>query len=129
MKSRHSRQRAAIVEAIRSTTEHPAAEDVYERTKKVIPRLSLGTVYRNLKQLTQQGEIQELDLGAPVSRYDGNPEKHSHFLCQPCGRVLDVDGPGLQDAELELARERGLRVLGHRLVFYGLCPACGTEPD
>lgn len=123
-KSRRSRQRDTILATLRGTKAHPTALELYESVRQEMPRISLGTVYRNLKWLRERGEVLELDYGATFSRFDGNAAPHYHFTCQGCGRVFDVAGPTTHTLEREVARGTGFRVLSHRLEFYGLCADC-----
>lgn len=122
--TRMTKQRRAILEALRSTASHPTADWVYERVRKVIPDVSLGTVYRNLKLLKEQGEILELNYGSTFSRFDGNPRNHYHFQCEHCGRVLDVELPLNCKLENEVAAAMDVEIRSHRMEFYGLCPEC-----
>ena len=124
---RFSQQRQVILEVLRSTTSHPTAEWVYTETKKRLPRLSLGTIYRNLRLLAESGGIQELELGTTFSRYDGNTESHAHFLCRGCGRVLDIKDSTPPNMNTVVAQSNGLKVTSHRLTFYGLCQDCQNE--
>lgn len=125
--TRMTRQRRAILEALRGTTSHPTADWIYERVRKVIPDISLGTVYRNLKLLRDQGEILELNYGSTFSRFDGNPRNHYHFQCEKCGRVLDVEVPVNSKLESAVAAAMGVEVHSHRMEFYGLCPDCKAQ--
>lgn len=121
---RFSHQREQIYEAVCATDTHPTAEMVYERLKPEMPRLSLGTVYRNLRQMAAEGRLMELE--GPVARFDADLLPHAHFRCQRCGAVSDVDIP--YDAALDaLAAGDGRIVRGHSLCFYGICPACTAE--
>ena len=121
---RFSHQREQIYEAVCATDTHPTAEMVYERLKPEMPRLSLGTVYRNLRQMAAEGRLMELE--GPVARFDADLPPHAHFRCQRCGAVSDVDIP--YDAALDaLAAGDGRIVRGHSLCFYGICPACTAE--
>lgn len=121
---RFSHQREQIYEAVCATDTHPTAEMVYERLKPAMPRLSLGTVYRNLRQMAAEGRLVELE--GPVARFDADLSPHTHFRCQRCGAVSDVAIP--YDAGLDtLAAGDGRLVWGHSLCFYGICPACAAE--
>lgn len=121
---RFSHQREQIYEAVCATDTHPTAEMVYERLKPEMPRLSLGTVYRNLRQMAAEGRLMELE--GPVARFDADLSPHAHFRCQRCGAVSDVAIP--YDAALDaLAAGGGRLVRGHSLCFYGICPACAAE--
>ncbi|ADL08848.1 Fur family transcriptional regulator [Thermosediminibacter oceani] len=127
---RNTRQRALILEVLRSTRVHPTADWIYEKVKKKIPNISLGTVYRNLATLKKMGEIMELNYGSKNSRYDGKPENHYHFVCLECGQTFDVeDLPVNRELDKEVADRNGWEVFYHRLEFYGLCGDCGKKED
>lgn len=121
---RKTRQKTAILEVLRGTTAHPTADWIYNEVRKEIPNISLGTVYRNLRQLCQCGDILELVLCGNLSRFDARNDNHYHFRCQKCGQVFDVDEP--VDAEMDntVARRTGFRITYHRLEFYGQCLEC-----
>lgn len=89
-----------------------------------MPSVSLGTIYRNLKTLTEMGEILELSYGSTYSRFDGNAHNHYHFVCEQCGKVIDIDMPELNDLETAVEKKTGARVNKHRLEFYGTCEDC-----
>lgn len=119
---RYSRQRELIYEALKGTDRHPTAEMVYQWLKPENPSLSLGTVYRNLNLLADEGIITRMPFS--VERYDANTEPHPHFRCEECSAVYDMDlpyDPALDDAAL---RASEYEVRGHEMVFYGLCGEC-----
>ena len=123
---RYSRQRELIYNAVRGSKEHPTAEMVYQWLKPANPNLSLGTVYRNLNLLAEEGIL--IRMPFPVERYDGDTHLHSHFRCKSCGRVFDLEleqGGELDRAAAEAAP--GFRVEGHDLTFTGICPECGKK--
>jgi len=122
--TRKSRQKEAVLRVVKNTNSHPAADWVYEQVRQEIPGISLGTVYRNLKMLKQDGEILELDLAGALSRFDGRTENHYHFRCERCGRVFDLDEPVNEMINGEISRKTGFRVTHHRLEFRGLCQDC-----
>ena len=121
---RYSFQREKIYECVCGTTEHPTAQMVYDWLHAEMPKLSLGTVYRNLHQMAEEGRLLELD--GPVARFDAQLRPHTHARCAVCGCVADVDLP--YDAALDRAVEQeGWNVSGHSLIFMGICPACAGE--
>ena len=121
MALRHSRQRERIYQAVASSQEHPTAQMVYRRLRPELPQLSLGTVYRNLRQLAQEGRLRELD--GPVARYDSVLPPHGHVRCVRCGALSDAAAP--YDPALDRsAAPAGWTIRGHSLIFYGVCPAC-----
>ena len=123
---RLSKQRKVILDELRKTDRHPTADDLYSRVRKIIPRISLGTVYRNLEFLSSQGVIQKVGPGGPQMRFDGNPHPHPHIRCLGCDRVDDVDAP-LDVPELDESQGRGYQVLGAHLEYVGLCPECRSQ--
>ena len=90
----------------------------------MVPRISKGTVYRNLKVLQEMGMVTELNLDGLVTRYEYKKHDHDHFRCVECGRILDV--PEALDADLDsrVAASTGLDILGHQLEYRGRCPEC-----
>ncbi len=119
-----TRQRQIILEELRTVDSHPSADEVYEMVRKRLPRISLGTVYRNLEILSELGEIQKLELGGDLKRFDRKPNKHYHIRCMNCGRVDDAPIAPLNQVEDELYGTTVFTIIGHRLEFEGLCPQC-----
>jgi Fe2+ or Zn2+ uptake regulation protein len=124
---RTTQQRMVILEELRSQNNHPSADELYERVRKKLPRISLGTVYRNLEVLSQLGEIQILNLSGSLKRYDGVPHKHYHIRCINCDRVDDAPIAPLNQIEDELYQATVFEIIGHNLEFTGLCPECTKE--
>ena len=121
---RNTQQRQVILEELNKINSHPSADEIYEMVRKRLPRISLGTVYRNLEILSELGEIQKLELGGDLKRFDWNPVKHYHIRCMRCGRVDDAPIAPLNKIEDELYGATVYTIIGHRLEFEGLCPAC-----
>ncbi len=125
---RVTKQRKAIFSALQGDTSHPTAEEVYQRVKRQLPRISLATVYRNLKLLAQEGLILEISTPNGPNRYDPHVQAHYHFFCDHCERVYDVEIPVQQALNRELNRQ-GYRVRSHETIFYGLCRECQLSPS
>jgi len=121
-------QRKTILNILRQTKSHPSADEIYELVRKQLPRISLGTVYRNLELLAKMGLIQKLELGGTIKRFDWNPNKHYHIRCLICGQVDDAPIAPLNKLEDELYGATVFSIIGHRLEFEGLCPNC-TEKE
>ena len=121
---RLTKQKMAILEILRSVDSHPTAEWIYQEARKKIPGISLGTVYRNLNQLRDNGEILELSYGSNQSRFDGKNYNHYHFACERCGGIFDIMMPMIKSIDNKARNAGDFLVLGHRLEFYGLCADC-----
>jgi Fe2+ or Zn2+ uptake regulation protein len=126
--SRQTRQREVILEVVRSTMDHPTADWVYRQARRRLARISLGTVYRNLKWLAEQGVIREIHAGGHPARFDGNTGRHYHIRCLGCGRVNDLPMSVDRRFEEEASRAMNYRVLGHQLEVQGVCPTCQHRP-
>jgi len=118
-------QRVALLRLLAFSEEHPSAARLYEQLKAQFPTTSLATVYKTLNLLDEMGEVLELGFSDDVVRYDVNkPYPHPHLICVHCRKIGDCD-PGLaQGLDQQVAQQSGFQVIGYRLDFYGLCPAC-----
>lgn len=121
---RTTKQRQVILEQLRNMHTHPTAVEVYELVRKKLPKISLGTVYRNLELLSEIGLIQKLEMAGTQKRFDGVKENHYHVRCIVCGRVDDVDFEPLDTVNDAMRRVSNYDVLWHRLEFVGICPHC-----
>ena len=124
---KYSRQRESIKKFLMTRTDHPTAETIYENLRKEYPKISLGTVYRNLSLLTDIGEIQTISTGVGPDRFDGNAQPHYHFICKRCGRVLDLKMQGLEHINLLAQHEFSGSIEEHTVFFYGHCEECVKE--
>ncbi len=121
----HSRQRDAIRRSLAGRKDHPTAEAVYRTVRGELPHISLGTVYRDLSQLAEDGEIARLRPGDGLDHFDPDPAPHPHFLCTRCGSVSDLDIPAASALEdFRGTIQDGRRIDGHSVTFYGLCRRC-----
>ncbi len=121
-----SRQRQLIKEFLITRKDHPTADIVYQNVRMQNPNISLGTVYRNLTRLAENGEIIRLNVGDGSDHFDADISPHYHFVCCECGSVTDLDAdPDQIDALNALAAE-GFEghVAGHITYFYGTCQNC-----
>jgi Fur family transcriptional regulator, ferric uptake regulator len=102
---------------------HPTADEVYQVVRKRLPRVSLGTVYRNLEKLADNHLLLRLDSGSGPRRYDGRVENHYHIRCLQCSRVGDIfsDQPYPVPEELP---GTDFDVIGLKVEYFGLCPDC-----
>ena len=114
-----SHQRETIKEILYSTNSHPSADWVYNKVKKVIPNISLGTVYRNLKKLEEIGSIKTIYDG-PIARYDWNKKPHHHLKCRVCGEFIDVELP---DNKIKNSVKQNFKfdVEDIDMIFTGVC--------
>ncbi|HHS13284.1 MAG TPA: transcriptional repressor [bacterium] len=121
---RQSRQRKRILEVLSSTTVHPTADWIYRRLKKEFPRLSMGTVYRNLNILIDQGWVSKIHFGSTFDRFEARVEPHTHLICERCGSITDLN-MSFEKGITEKARKlTGFDIRRHRIEFFGICQKC-----
>ena len=121
---KYSRQRECILKNLQSRRDHPTADKVYESVLAEEPTISLGTVYRNLSFLVENGQILKISTGKGPDHYDGFTDAHNHFVCKCCGKVLDLDYT-TDEKIIEKASENfNGEIKGYELQFYGICEEC-----
>jgi Fur family ferric uptake transcriptional regulator len=125
-----TRQRRVILEELRKVQSHPSADELYEMVRRRLPRISLGTVYRNLDLMDRDGLIRKLELGGSQKRFDGDISGHYHKRCVSCGRVDDARVEKITAIEDAVKDVTDYEIIEHRLEFIGLCPQCaGKKSD
>ena len=121
---RCSIQRTVIRESIAASHDHPTAQVVFERARQRIPAISLGTVYRNLQLLVEQGLLLERKIGNQPARYETCRHRHYHICCIECGAFEDLAVPYQEALDRRVERLVRYRLREHRMEFYGVCPRC-----
>ncbi len=122
-----SRQRDALLNELQSRYDHPTAEDLYFTVKKDIPNLSLGTVYRNLNLLENEGEVIKLSSDG-ADRYDGNTMPHCHFSCTKCGKMGDIILPDSSyPITDDVIKSIDGTVEGYSVTLFGVCGECQNK--
>lgn len=121
---RITKQRRIILEELRRSKSHPTADELYEKVRCRLPRISLGTVYRNLELLSRGGLIGKIENTGVKMRFDSVVEPHYHIHCRHCGRVSDLKLADPPDLAGLIENSDGFRVTGYRLNFTGVCPRC-----
>ena len=121
--------RRAVLDVVRGIKTHPTAEEVHRLVIRRAPRVSLGTVYRNLRLLVDAGLLGELP--GPLARFDANIRAHHHFTCLRCGCIADVEAPVAEPHSRALSKRvearTGLAITHHRIDFFGRCRECQTQ--
>ena len=116
---RYSHQRELIKQVVYSTNSHPTADWIYDQVKGSVPNISLGTVYRNLKQMNNEGYIRTIYDGS-IARYDWNMDSHYHLKCNTCGDLIDVQLPN-DDLKKTVKRKFDFKVSDVEITLIGKC--------
>jgi len=123
MARRHSVQKQMIEDALR-VLNHPTAQDILLEVKKAYPYISMGTVYRNLNILTEEGFVKQLYFPDSPERFELHIHDHDHLLCNRCGKIIDIDGSCCDDIDEKIASKTGFVIESHTIVFQGVCAFC-----
>ena len=121
--TRSTKQRSIMLAKLCSVHDHPTADELYARVRVDLPRLSLGTVYRNLDLLVRQGLVRCIDCAGLQKRFDGNLAPHHHVRCVECGRIGDVYGD-IPLPDFTRMRVDGFTLTGADVLFSGECAQC-----
>ena len=121
---RRSKQRERILEILKNTTIHPTAGWIYNKLSQEFAGLSMGTVYRNLNILIEQGLVVKIDFGSTFDRFEANTTPHYHFICEKCGSIRDIDMPVDTSHNEKAEKLTPFKITQHRIKFYGLCNKC-----
>jgi len=121
---RNTPQRQVILEELQKLHTHPSALELYDVVRGRLPRISLGTVYRNLDVLCEDGLAHRLELAGSDTRFDAQLDEHDHVRCTGCGLIGDLHGDDRPPRPLPPTEAAGFRVDGLRLEYFGVCPEC-----
>ena len=124
MIKRNTIQRALVLEAVNELKCHATADEIYNAIVNEHPHISRGTVYRNLNQLSESGEIRKLEIPDGADRLDHRCHDHYHARCLKCGQVFDVEMEYIKDLEKKIKDTHGFEFSGHDIMFKGICPEC-----
>lgn len=124
MQLRMTHQREIILRELQRSKQHLTADELYDLVKKVMPRISLATVYRNLAILSGAGVIGKLEMSGRQKRFDSEPKDHDHIYCAVCHRVDNLHIEGTGDIIRDMEAVEGYLVTGYRLEIIGICKSC-----
>jgi len=117
-------QKKVVLDTIRMLSNHPTVDDVYAEVKKSYPSISKNTIYRNLRQIAEDGEIQKVLIMGEPERYDNIIKKHYHFQCKVCDSMYDVEMDYLENINETAKRKNEHQIDEHDIVFRGICSKC-----
>jgi Fe2+ or Zn2+ uptake regulation protein len=126
-RTRTTRQLEQVFAALQGDHTHPFAHEIYRRVHKKLPRISLGTVYRNLHSLVAEGKIRTLLLDEQGARFDPETRPHDHFVCERCGRVVDLFLRRARQVDLSSLAKQGYVVTTHDVTVHGICQVCAAR--
>ena len=121
----YSKQREDLLNILKNSRSHPTAEELYEKAKEKIQSVSRGTVYRNLKDLVDEGYIIKISMASGADRYDYIHKKHNHIICKSCGTVKDFEyNFDLEDVKQSVIKQTEVSPVLDGVIMYGICEKC-----
>lgn len=124
---RYSRQREMILSEMKSRYDHPTADMLYADLRQREPSLSLATVYRNLNQLADNGNLRRMHTTDGKTRFDGTLSPHEHMHCEACGKVVDCPPEFCRISQSKILEHTGFSVSAYELFMTGVCPECAQK--
>ena len=125
-RTRETKQRRVVYETIKATYSHPTADWIFDKVRNKLPKVSLGTVYRNLGVLKDEGLVHEIYGNDRRAHYDADTSPHGHFICEACDQIIGVRGIHKIDWR-PLKDLVGCEVTEQKVVFSGRCASCQQD--
>lgn len=129
MSQRMTKQRELIMTCLDKDNVHLTADEIYTKVREKLPRISLGTVYRNLDLMAEAGAINIIGSAGAKKKYDGNVTRHYHLTCDLCGHMEDVELTPASEIEEWVKKDRSFKIMDYRLEFTGLCSECRLKSE
>ena len=121
-----TKQRRAVLRAVRESDRHLTANEVFDDARQFLPGISFATVYNSLNYLKEKGLIGEIRFGTDAKLYDRNLTRHDHAICNDCGKLVDLEMT-LPNGLIEEAADRSnFKAESIELTLRGLCPECSN---
>ncbi|MFX0123077.1 MAG: Fur family transcriptional regulator [Candidatus Hodarchaeota archaeon] len=121
---KYTNQRVAILNFLKDNFSHPTVEEIFEEVKKKLTRITKATVYKNLKVLSEEGLIREVNVKG-VSRFEAKIDPHHHLICKSCGKIADFESSELSDFALQVIQNQNdFKINTTETNFYGFCSTC-----
>lgn len=123
-RTRNTRQKTLILDILKDNHDHPSADEVFFMAHRRDPKISRGTVYRDLNQLADLGQIRRVSSTLGHDNYDCRVDRHYHFVCRKCDKMFDTPIPYQDSLDSTPSGMVGFVTESHRLLLVGLCPKC-----
>lgn len=122
---RNTKQRSVLLKIINESCGHLDANQIHQRAMQELPRISLATVYRNLRMLKENGLINEVHIDETHHHYEVKPEKeHYHMICILCGKVEEFEFPVEDEISRRKKELKGFEIDSIEMTITGYCKKC-----
>ncbi len=126
---RNTKQRQVIMDILSTLKGHPTAEELFVAVRQDLPRISLGTIYRNLDVLAREGMVSKIESSGKQRKFDPIVNQHYHIKCLECGRLDDVILELQSDLICKVSKMTRYHVTGQKIEFIGFCPDCCSKKE
>ena len=116
-------QRLEIIRLLARDPSHPGASDILRKVRKIVPRISMSTVYYTLDMMKKEGLIRELEYYDMDNRYETNVADHINLICTRCRKITDFEG-NVPSFTRAVEKETGFKSKSMRFEYYGRCRNC-----
>ncbi len=125
---RLTRQRRVIADAFFESEGHPNIDELYDRVRRLDPRIGQATVYRTLKLLVDSGLAASSRFGGAATRYEAADadDHHDHLICTGCGRIIEFRNDAIERLQEEIAASHAFVMLDHKMEIFGICSSCNA---
>jgi Fur family transcriptional regulator, ferric uptake regulator len=126
-----TRQRSLIIDTFFSTGGHLSVEDLWNKVREHDARVSVATVYRTMKLLSDCGLAHARNFGDGQTRYEAAAGRHhhDHLICTRCGAIVEFENDRIEHLQEAVARRHGFTVTSHKMELYGLCRECQRQVE
>ena len=121
-----TRQKQLIIDILKNSEGHMTADEIYMEAKKRLPKIAVGTVYRNLNILSADKIINRVAIGNGSDIFDKTPSQHPHMICENCGKVFDLPEEVIDYKKIE---SEGNKVISCNLTVKCLCKDCKKDSN
>jgi Fur family peroxide stress response transcriptional regulator len=120
-------QRQISYRTLAQSDAHPSPEAIYDKVRREIPSISLGTVYKNITTFLRVGLLRELNLSHEPLRLDPNLTNHHHVICTRCRTVADLAEDEVEPVRIKRKLPAGFRMERYEVDVIGICAQCAER--
>ena len=123
---KYTNQRITILNFLKDNFNHPTVEEIYDGVRKILPRITKATVYKNLKVLIDNGLLKEVNVKG-ISRFEATIYPHHHIICKTCGKIIDFKSDEIITYSLKIVENyKDFTINSAETTFFGVCKTCDT---
>lgn len=121
-----TRQRSLIIDTFFEKGGHVSVEELWNQVRSLDQKVSVATVYRTMRLLSECGLAHARNFGDGQTRYEAaaGREHHDHLICTDCGKIVEFEDDRIEALQEAAAKAHGFKLTWHKMEMYGLCADC-----